>query len=86
MGDMNEVFNDMSEQSKLKRERNTKSSTDVLMNKKVSFVRKNNGAHLVICHFDLMIDFWPATGRWIVRKSPKESRGVFKLLKYLGVP
>ena len=56
------------------------------MNKKISFVSKNNGAHLVICHFDLMIDFWPATGRWIVRKSPKEGRGVFKLLKYLGVP
>lgn len=71
--------------ARIKRERNTKSSTDILIHKRISFVSRNTGAHLVICHADLMIDFWPATGLWKVRKSPKEGRGVFKLLKYMGV-
>ena len=85
MTDCIDVFNAMTELSKEKRQRNTVSSTDILKHKNITFVYRNNGAHLVICHSDLMIDFWPATGRWIVRKSPKEGRGVFKLLKYLGV-
>jgi hypothetical protein len=85
MGDTGDDFNAMNNAAKIKRKCNTKSSTDVLMSKQVSFVNHNNGAHLVICHFDLMVDFWPATGLWKVRKSPKEGRGVFKLLKYLGV-
>ncbi len=71
--------------AKIKRERNTKSSTDVLMHKRISFVKRNNGAHLIIKHFDQLIDFWPATGLWKVRNTPKENRGVFKLLKYMGV-
>jgi hypothetical protein len=85
MGDMKDIFDAMTEHSKEKRQRNTISSTDVLKHKNITFVSKNNGAHLVICHSDLTVDFWPATGKWIVRKSPKEGRGVFKLLKYLGV-
>lgn len=68
-----------------KREHNIKCSTSVLMNKKVKFESKSEGNHLVITHSFNVIDFWPATGRWIVRKSPKEGRGVFKLLKWLGV-
>lgn len=78
-------MNDISEQSKVKRERNIKSSTDLLMTRGMTFVKRNDGVHLVICHEDLVIDFWPSTGRWQVRKSPKEGRGVFKLLRYLGV-
>lgn len=71
--------------AKIKRERNTKSSTDVLIHKGIKFEFKNNGTHLAIKHLDQLIDFWPATGLWKVRNTPKESRGVFKLLKYMGV-
>jgi hypothetical protein len=78
-------MSDISEQTKLKREHNKQASIAILKHKQISYVAKANNEHLAICHSNLIIDFWPTTGLWKVRNSPKENRGVFKLLKYLGV-
>lgn len=32
-----------------------------------------------------LIDFWPGTGRWIVRNTKKRMFGVFNLLRYIKV-
>lgn len=41
----------------------------------------NGGIHLVIGDFD----FWPSTGLFKNRKTGKKGRGVFNLIKVLGV-
>ena len=78
------LFEELREHSKQKRERNRRYSTALLTLKNIKFEAKNNGYHLIIDHFGLMIDFWPSTGLWRVRKSDVESkRGVNHLLAYL---
>lgn len=66
-----------------KRALNTASSTDILAQRGVPFESKNNGAHLIVAGGRL--DFWPSTGVFIERKTGLRGRGVFKLLKVLGV-
>jgi len=41
---------------------------------------KNNGIHIIV---DNKIDFWPTTGKYIVRKNQKKGRGVFNMIKEL---
>lgn len=85
MGDMKDVFDDMRERSKEKRAHNTVASTSILINKNVSFESKNNGAHLIVSHNGKVVDFWPATGKFICRSGKKDARGIRPLLKYIGV-
>lgn len=76
---------EISEQSRLKREQNVIASTQIIKSKKLSYIPRNHGTHLTIFHLNLVAEFWPATGTWKIRNSTKEGRGVFKLLKQLGV-
>jgi len=85
MGDMGEVFREMTRYKKAKRKSNTCSSTKVLQDQGVDFESKNNGAHLIVRRLDKVIDFWPSTGIWIDRATKTKKRGVFELLKYLKV-
>lgn len=83
MSELGEIFGLMKEAGKEKRERNTLSSTQILIDRGVNFESHNNGVHLVVRHDSLVVDFWPSTGKWTVRGSGKYSRGVFKLLKLI---
>lgn len=80
MGDMAEVFNSMSEEGKLKREKNRESSPSILRQKGIEFEIKNMGAHLIVKGRDCLIDFWPGTGKFIARDG-KKGRGVFNIIK-----
>ncbi len=80
MGDVGETFNLLKQQSKEKREKNRKSSTELLTEKAIEFESKNIGAHLVVTGKDCLIDFWPGTGKFITRTG-KKGRGVFNLIK-----
>ena len=51
----------------------------------VSFERKNMGAHLIVSHDGKVVDFWPGTGKYIPRGFGQPGRGVFNLLKLIGV-
>jgi hypothetical protein len=82
MGDMGDDFRAWKEQGKQKREDNRKYSPQVLKTEGVKFDRKNWGAHLIVHGNNETIDFWPGTGKWIVRGG-KTSRGVFALIKYI---
>jgi hypothetical protein len=80
MGDMGDDFRAMNEYKKQKRKSNTQKSTQILIDKGIKFVSLNHGSHLFV---DGKIDFWPSTGKWIVRGGKKYHRGVFKLIRRL---
>lgn len=70
-----------SQESRERRESNRKSSADMLTANRIKFESKNNGAHLVIALHDRTIDFWPGTGLFTDRKTKKNGRGVYNLVK-----
>jgi hypothetical protein len=86
MSEIGDDFKFLKELQKKKRADNTLSSTELLKSRNVKFESKNNGAHLIVTHGAKVVDFWPATGRFISRSSNKDGRGVYKLFEYIGAP
>jgi len=84
VGDMGEVFREGRLHSIMKRAANREQSAQILKRAEVAFQTKNNGAHLIVAHEGKTVDFYPGTGAWKDRTGA-EGRGVFKLLKHLGV-
>jgi len=83
MGDMGEVFREMTKRKKLKRAINTRDSTRFLIANGIKFESKNSGAHLIISEYNTgTINYWPSTGLWIT-KDGKRHRGVRNLVKYV---
>ena len=82
MGDMGEFWRDvrpdMIAASKAKRARNRHDSAQLLTAAGIEYVSKNDGAHLIVTDAHI-VDFWPGTGRWIVRGG-NEGRGVIGLI------
>lgn len=85
MGDMGELFNAMREAGREKRASNRASTPEVLLARGVAFASKNGGAHLIVTHGNQVADLWPGTGKYNVRGTPHYRRGVFRLLRDLGV-
>ena len=85
MGDIGEVFKDYKEIGKSKKRNNLYRSTLILDNSNVIYKSKNGGAHLIIPFEDTFIDFWPSTGKYINRSGGRPGRGIFNLLKVLGI-
>lgn len=84
MGDMGEIFNGLKGESQKRRADNRENSAKILADNGVSFESKNMGAHLIVTGESITVDFWPGTGKWIVRGG-KTGRGVFNLLKLKGM-
>lgn len=82
---MSEYYKDLKEISKLKRESNRKSSYGFLVSRRIKFDSKNNGAHFILYNKEdiPVIDFWPGTGKWIVRKTNQKGYGVKNVVKKL---
>ena len=72
----------MKERSAQKRANNREGSAHFLKEAGLSFESKNDGAHLIVRHYPLVIDFWPGTGLWQVRGKPFRRRGVRSLIDY----
>lgn len=84
---MSEAIEDLKlykEFSKKRKLNNKRQSTKILIANGISFTSHNNGIHLIISHNDKTIDFYPSTGKWIVRTVKVGGRGIFKLLEYLN--
>jgi hypothetical protein len=81
--DTAETYRVMREASQAKRASNRNFSADLLRKAGVEFESKNRGAHLIVRHRDMIVDFWPGTGKWIPRGGGIPKRGVHGLLKYL---
>ena len=80
--EISEAYKFLKERSKAKKLSNIESSTLMLLDKGYDVEIKNNGVHLIVDWNDKTIDFWPSTGKWIVRGG-KTSRGVKGLIKYI---
>jgi hypothetical protein len=51
----------------------------------IEYETANGGVHCVIRHAGKVVDFWPTTGRYIVRDATTgNGRGLDKLLQVLG--
>lgn len=72
-------------ESQQRRANNRDSSAKLLEERGISFVSRNSGAHLIVEHGGVTVDFWPGTGKFTQRGVTKSGRGVFNLLKLLGV-
>jgi len=81
MSELGEIFNDLKKHNQKKRSNNRISSTEILKDKGIEFKSHNGGIHLIVSGRDGLIDFWPSTGKFIMRDSKKEGRGVRNLLK-----
>lgn len=78
--ELGELYGAWREHKKEKKENNQKNSVTILEENGVQFT-KLSSTHLRISEFD----YWPSTGLFIHRKTQKRGRGVFNLLKKLGV-
>lgn len=80
----------MKEAGQERRAGNRESTPQVLRDHGVAFDTKNAGAHLVVRHAGQVADLWPGTGKYRVRrkggKGEQYRRGVFNLLRDMGVP
>lgn len=85
MSDLGETFSAYREAGKVKRAENRENSAAILTERGVAFEAKNGGAHLVVSHGGKVADFWPGTGLYGLRKKRGYRRGVFNLLRELGV-
>ena len=84
--DVSEMWRVHTQESQDRRAFNRQSSAQILEHHRVQFERHNGGAHLIVRHAGMVVDFWPGTGKWIVRGSGgAEGRGVFPLMKRLGI-
>lgn len=85
MSDSCDVFPDLKKESQERRAANRENSARILEQSDVAFESKNAGAHLIVETSTATADFWPGTGKFTVRGSGKYGRGVFNLLKALGL-
>jgi hypothetical protein len=76
------VWDAAREEARERRAANRERSTALLRAHDVGFQARNGGAHLIVRG---RFDFWPGTGLWRDRESREMGRGVFALLRALGV-
>ncbi len=82
MSENSELWEAHKQASQTKRANNRANSATALREANICYETKNGGAHLIVKHDGVVVDFWPGTGKWIVRGG-KTGRGVFKLLDLL---
>lgn len=83
MGEMGEIFREMTRQKKERKYHRKVKALHLLKENHVVYEELNNGYQLRInVDKDVVIDYWPTTGRWIIRNK-KACFGVYSLLKFL---
>jgi len=82
MGDMGELYKDTKELRKRESDKrkaiNRVNGLKVLIENGLSYVEFSGGVHVVV---EGKIDYWPITGKFIVRENNKSGRGIFNLIK-----
>lgn len=83
MSEVGDIFGIIKEQNKVKKQSNLDYSTALLLETDFSVQIKNAGVHLIVGNNGVVVDFWPSTGKWIVRGGIT-SRGVGGLIRFLN--
>jgi hypothetical protein len=76
-----EMWKEFRRHKQAKKRSNLAYSTDYLTKHDIPYESHNMGVHLVV---DSRVDFWPSTGKWIVRGGGKTGRGLMGLIKWLN--
>ena len=80
MSELSQIYEDMRELSRIKKQSNLEFSTSLLDKLSIDYQSKNNGIHLIVVGNNELIDFWPTTGKFIPRGGIAD-RGVLNLIK-----
>lgn len=83
MGDMGDLYSAYRKARQQKRASNRDHSITVLDSEGIKCEVKNYGAHLIVRHGDVVIDYWPGTGLWIDRRDKLKRRGIKRLIVYV---
>lgn len=75
MGDMKEVFDTMREQRKERHEKWDNHNTAVIQSSGRPFTRGGGYNLVFVIPGKITVDFYPSTGRWLVRGERKAYRG-----------
>lgn len=75
-----EKFRARREESQARRERHRQMAPEMLRQAGFRFLERNDGAHLIV---EDRVDFWPGTGRWMVRTSGRVGYGIVNLIAFL---
>lgn len=86
MSEQIEIFQAMNAHRQEERRERRVAHAATLRKLGVNMQEKNLGAHLIIRHNGLTVDFWPGTERWMVRSdSGRPRRGFEALLDRLKI-
>jgi len=77
MSDTGDMWREIKKDSKAKKQSNYDRAIERLNKLEIPYTCPNSN-HVVV---DEKIDYWPSTGKFIVRKSNKKGRGIKALLK-----
>ena len=81
--DIGDVFKELRKRGKTKRAKNRENAPRLLKEAGITFDVYNSGAHLIVGHGDVVVDFWPGTGLWIPRTENTRGYGVHNLISYM---
>lgn len=76
-------YESMAAESKVRRAANRDHGARRLDQAEVAYETKNDGAHLIVSHCGIVVDYWPGTGLWRVRSTGESQRGIGSLLTRL---
>jgi phage host-nuclease inhibitor protein Gam len=82
-GSDGDFFRALRKQGQYDRSINRQNGAMRLIDNGIEFHVKNNGAHLIVNHNNKIVDFWPGTGKWIVRNSSIKRKGIINLINFL---
>lgn len=82
MGDQIDYFRALRDANRDERAKRREAAPRVLAQHDVGFRSYNDGVHLYVRS---RVDFYPGTERWRDRETGQRGRGVFSLLRHLGV-
>lgn len=83
MSDQVEIFRAIREHEQGEKAKRRGDAPKILTQHDVGFRSYNDGVHLFVRGF---VDFYPGTGLWRSRATGERGRGIFDLLRFLGVP
>lgn len=73
-------FKEMKANHQQIKEKRKVEDTQKLINKGIEFESKNFGYHLIVKGKESLIDYWPSSGKFFVRKTKKKGNGFNNLM------
>lgn len=82
MGEAADSMGDMKAVQQYQRSQNRDAAPAKLNAAGIDFQSSNGGAHIIIKHGDVVIDFWPGTDKWKLRGGLLNRNGIESLIEF----